>query len=161
MISSFIKQYYPELPVLPREIILPVHIGDEELLEEFLDSINASNAEGKSDIMHKTRITVPERGEKKALLKMASEDSVKLAGTLDEKAEREVERREALKKEIAGLIEYASTITGSAPLLIPADDDREYRVEAYDISNFNGLDTVGGMVVYEGRKPIKNDYMKF
>ena len=111
--------------------------------------------------MHKTRIAVPERGEKKALLRLALDDSIKLAGTLDEKADREAERREALKKEIAGLIEYASHISGGAPLLIAEDDDREYRVEAYDISNFNGLDTVGGMVVYEGRKPVKNDYRKF
>ena len=161
MLSSFIKQYYPELSILPREIILPMHIEDEELLEDFLDSINASNAEGKTDVMHRTRIIVPERGEKKAVLKMAMEDSVKLAGTLDEKAEREAERREALKAAIAGLIEYASSISRSAPLLIPEDDDREYRVEAYDISNFNGLDTVGGMVVYEGRKPVRNDYRKF
>ena len=161
MLSSFIKQYYPELSILPREIILPMHIEDEELLEDFLDSINASNAEGKTDVMHRTRIIVPERGEKKAVLRMAMEDSVKLAGTLDEKAEREAERREALKAAIAGLIEYASSISGSAPLLIPEDDDREYRVEAYDISNFNGLDTVGGMVVYEGRKPVRNDYRKF
>ena len=161
MISSFIKQYYPELSILPREIILPVHIEDEALLEEFLDNINAANAEGRTDVMHKTRFIVPERGEKRAVLKMAMEDAVKLAGTLDEKAEREAERRDALKKEIAGLIEYASSISGNAPLLIPEDDDREYRIEAYDISNFNGLDTVGGMVVYEGRKPVKNDYRKF
>ena len=161
MISSFIKQYYPELSILPREIILPVHIEDEALLEEYLDNINAANAEGRTDVMHKTHFIVPERGEKRAVLKMAMEDAVKLAGTLDEKAEREAERRDALKKEIAGLLEYASSISGNAPLLIPEDDDREYRVEAYDISNFNGLDTVGGMVVYEGRKPVKNDYRKF
>lgn len=161
MIASFIKQYYPELSILPREIILPVHIEDEALLEEFLDNINAANAEGRTDVMHKTHFIVPERGEKRAVLKMAMEDAVKLAGTLDEKAEREAERRDALRKEIAGLIEYASSISGNAPLLIPEDDDREYRVEAYDISNFNGLDTVGGMVVYEGRKPVKNDYRKF
>ena len=161
MLTSFIKQHYPGLPVLPREIILPVHIEDEALLEEFLDRVNSDNAESRSDVMHKTRIIVPERGEKKALLKMASEDAVKLAGTLDEKAEREAERREALKKEIAGLIEYASSISGSAPLLISEDDDREYRIEAYDISNFNGLDTVGAMVVYEGRKAVKSDYRKF
>ena len=161
MIASFVKQYYPELSILPREIILPIHIEDEALLEEFLDNINASNAEGRTDVMHKTHFIVPERGEKRAVLKMAMDDSVKLAGTLDEKAEREAERRDALKKEIAGLIEYASSISGNAPLLIPEDDDREYRVEAYDISNFNGLDTVGGMVVYEGRKPVKNDYRKF
>ena len=161
MITSFIKQYYPELSILPREIILPVHIEDEALLEEFLDNINAANAEGRTDVMHKTHFVVPERGEKKAVLKMAMDDAVKLAGTLDEKAEREAERRDALKKEIAGLIEYASSISGNAPLLIPEDDDREYRVEAYDISNFNGLDTVGAMVVYEGRKPVRSDYRKF
>ena len=161
MLSSFIKQYYPELTVLPREIILPVHIEDEELLEELLNSVNAENAEAKTDVMHKTRLIVPERGEKRAVLKMALDDSIKLAGTLDEKAEREAERKDALRKAIAGLIEYASSISGNAPLLIPEDDDREYRVEAYDISNFNGLDTVGGMVVYEGRKPVKNDYRKF
>ena len=161
VLSSFIKQHYPELAALPREILLPFHIEDEELLEGFLESINAGNAEAGSDVMHKTRIAVPERGEKKALLRLALDDSIKLAGTLDEKADREAERREALKKEIAGLIEYASQISGSAPLLIAEDDDREYRVEAYDISNFNGLDTVGGMVVYEGRKPVKNDYRKF
>ena len=161
MILSFIKLYYPELSMLPREIILPYHIEDEELIEEFLNTINASNAESKSDVMHKTKMIVPERGEKKAVLKLAMDDSIKLAGTLDEKADREAERRDALKKEIAALIEYASSISGSASLLIPEDDDREYRVEAYDISNFNGLDTVGGMVVYEGRKPVKSDYRKF
>jgi len=161
MLSSFIKQYYPELSALPREILLPAHIEDEDLLEEFLDSINASNAGERSDVMHRTRLAVPERGEKKALLRMAQDDSVKLAGTLDEKAEREAERKDALKKEIAALIEYASSINGNAPLLIADDDEREYRIEAYDISNFNGLDTVGGMVVYEGRKPVKNDYRKF
>ena len=161
MLASFITQYYPELSVLPRELILPRHIEDEELLEEFLDSVNAGNAEAKSDVMHKTRIVVPERGEKRALLKMSQDDAIKLAGTLDEKAEREEERRDALKKEIAALIEYASSISGNAPLLIADDDDREYRIEAYDISNFNGLDTVGGMVVYEGRKPVRNDYRKF
>lgn len=161
MISSFIKLYYPDLSILPREIILPWHIEDEALLEEFLDSINTVNAEAKTDVMHKTHFIVPERGDKRAVLRMAMEDSVKLAATLDEKAEREAERRDALKKEIAALIEYAASISGNAPLLIPEDDDREYRVEAYDISNFNGLDTVGGMVVYEGRKPVKNDYRKF
>jgi excinuclease ABC subunit C len=161
MLKSFITQYYPEVSVLPREIILPRHIDDEELLEEFLDNVNAGNAEARSDVMHKTHIVVPERGEKRAILKMAQDDAIKLAGTLDEKAEREKERKDALKKEIAGLIEYASSISGSAPLLIAEDDDREYRIEAYDISNFNGLDTVGGMVVYEGRKPVRSDYRKF
>ena len=161
ILSSFIKQHYPELAILPREIVLPVHIEDEALLEGFLDTINNANAEGKTDISHKTRIIVPERGEKRALLRMASEDSVELVKSLDERAERERERKDALRNEIAALITYASEINGQEPMLIPEDDDREYRIEAYDISNFNGLDTVAGMVVYEGRSPVRNDYRKF
>ena len=161
VLGSFIKQYYPELTVLPREILLPVHIEDESLLEEFLDAVNSSNAEDRSDTAHRTKIIVPERGEKKALVRMASEDSIELAKSLDERAEREKERKDALREEISRIIEYACEIGGQAPVLIPDDDDREYRVEAYDISNFNGLDTVGAMVVYEGRKPVKSDYRKF
>ena len=161
VLGSFIKQYYPELTVLPREILLPVHIEDESLLEEFLDAVNTSNAEEHSDTAHRTRIIVPERGEKKALIRMASEDSLELAKSLDDRAEREKERKNALREEISRIIEYASEISGQAPVLIPDEDDREYRVEAYDISNFNGLDTVGAMVVYEGRKPVKPDYRKF
>ena len=161
VLSSFIKQYYPSMSVLPREIILPVHIEDEALIEGFLNTVNASNAEGKSDVMHKTRIVIPERGDKKALLKMASEDSIELSRSLDERAEREQERKDALRNEISAVIEYACMINGQAPLLIPEGDDREYRIEAYDISNFNGLDTVGAMVVYEGRKPVRSDYRKF
>ena len=161
ILSSFIKQYYPSLAVLPREIILPLHIEDESLIGEFLNTVNTSNAEVKSDVMHKTRIVIPERGEKKALLKMATEDSIELSKSLDERAEREQERKDALRNEISAVIEYASMINGQAPVLIPEGDDREYRIEAYDISNFNGLDTVGAMVVYEGRKPVRSDYRKF
>ena len=161
ILSSFITQYYPSMSMLPREIILPLHIEDEALIEEFLNTVNSSNAEDKSDVMHKTRIVIPERGDKKALLRMASEDSVELSKSLDERAEREQERKDALRNEISAVIEYASMINGQAPVLIPEGDDREYRIEAYDISNFNGLDTVGAMVVYEGRKPVRSDYRKF
>ena len=161
MLASFIKQYYTELPVLPKEILIPMHIDDEDLIAEMLNAVNAANAESGSDSMHKTKISVPERGEKKAIIKMAAADSIELAGSLDEKAEREAERRDALRKEVSAIIEYASAISGNAPLLIADGDDREYRIEAYDISNFNGLDTVGAMVVFEGRKAVKNDYRKF
>ena len=161
VLLSFIKQYYPGLSILPREIILPIHIEDEELIEGFLNTVNEQNAESKSDVMHKTRIIIPERGDKKALLRMASEDSVQLSKSLDERAEREQERKDNLRNELSAIIEYASEINGQAPVLIPEGDDREYRIEAYDISNFNGLDTVGAMVVYGGRKPIRSDYRKF
>ncbi len=161
VLGSFIKQYYPLQTILPREILLPMHIEDEELLEEFLDTVNSANAEERSDTAHRTRILVPERGEKKALVRMASEDSVELSKSLDDRAQREQEKKDALRNELSAVIEYASEISGQAPVLIPEDDDREYRIEAYDISNFNGLDTVGAMVVYEGKKPVRSDYRKF
>ena len=149
LLATFIKQFYTEQAELPREILLPLHIEDEEILEELLSGT------------HKCRLHTPERGEKRALVKLASDDSIELAKSLDERAEREEERRAALRNELSGIIEYASEINGSIPLVIPEGEDREYRVEAYDISNLNGLDTVGAMVVYEGKKPIRKDYRKF
>ena len=160
LVAAFVKQYYTGSSKLPREIMLTSHIEDEMLLMELLDSINADNAESGSDIMHKTRLVVPERGEKKALLNMAIADSIELAKTLDERAERDREKKIALKEKMAGLIKRCCELNGSEPML-NEDDDREYRVEAYDISNFNGLDTVGAMVVYEGKNAIRNDYRKF
>ena len=161
LLLSFIKLHYTGMSALPREIILPHHIEDEQLLEELLNNVNAENAELGNDVMHKTRITVPERGDKRALLKMATDDSIELAKSLDERAEREVERRDALRNDLTEVIEYAAKIGGYIPMTIAEDEDREYRVEAYDISNYNGLDTVGAMVVYEGRKPVRSDYRKF
>ena len=161
LLASFIKMHYTTLSALPREIILPIAIDDEILIEEMLNQVNSENAESKSDVMHKTRLIVPERGDKKALLKMAQADSVELAKSLDNRAELERERKDALRNQLSEIIEYASKINGSIPMVIPEGDDREYRIEAYDISNYNGLDTVGAMVVYEGRKAIRSDYRKF
>ena len=161
LLSSFIKLHYTSMSALPREILLPKHIEDEILIEEYLNKLNSENAESKSDIMHKSKLIVPERGEKRALLKMAEVDSVELAKSLDERAEREQDKKDALRDAITKVIEYASEINGNIPMVIPEGDDREYRIEAYDISNLNGLDTVGAMVVYEGRRAIKSDYRKF
>lgn len=161
LLANFIKLHYTALPMLPREIILPWHVDDEHLLEELLDKVNSENAEAKSDVMHKTKLAVPERGDKRALLKMAMDDSVVLAKSMDERAELEQERKNELKKSLSEVIEYAAETDGHIPMTISEDDEREYRVEAYDISNFNGLDTVGAMVVYEGRKAVRSDYRKF
>ncbi len=161
LVAAFLKQYYTRNSKLPKEIMLSSHIEDEMLLMELLDSVNADNAEDGSDIMHKTKLVVPERGEKKAVLDMAMADSVELAKTLDERAERDREKKLLLKEKIAELIIKCAELDGTVPALIAADDNREYRVEAYDISNFNGLDTVGAMVVYEGKTAIRSDYRKF
>ena len=161
MISAFIKQYYTGSAKLPKEILLTEHIDEEDLIIGLLDNTNEENAKAKSDTMHRTKILVPERGEKKAILDLAINDSLQVVKGLDERAERDAEKKDRLRDEITRLIKKAAQIEGSIPYIIEDGDDREYRVEAYDISNMNGLDTVGAMVVYEGAKPIRNDYRKF
>lgn len=145
VLAGFIKLHYTNAEAKPKEVVIPMHLEEENLLEELCG----------------TKMIVPERGEKRALLKMAKDDSIVLAKSLDERAEREQERVNALRSTLTEIIEYASKINGQVPMTIPEGDDREYRIEAYDISNYNGLDTVGAMVVYEGRKAIRKDYRKF
>lgn len=161
LVTAFLKQYYTLSSKLPKEIILSSHIEDEMLLMELFNSVNADNAEKGSDIMHKTKLVVPERGERKAVLDMAMADSIELAKSLDERAERDREKMLLLKEKISKIITKCAELDGTIPALIGEDDNREYRVEAYDISNLNGLDTVGAMVVYEGKTAIRKDYRKF
>lgn len=161
IVSSYIKQHYTMSTNLPKEILLTRHIEDEDLIEELLTRVNRENAVQKSDVFHKTKILVPERGEKKALVNMAVTDSIELSKSIDQRLERENEKKNALKDRLTAVIERCCTLNGSVPAILTEDDDREYRIEAYDISNLNGLDTVGAMVVYEGRKAIRSDYRKF
>lgn len=161
MVSAFIKQYYTGSARLPKEILLTEHIEEESLIIALLDNTNEENAKAKSDTLHRTKIIVPERGEKKAILDLAINDSLQVVKGLDERAERDAEKKDNLRDEITRLIKKAAQIEGSIPYIIEDGEEREYRVEAYDISNMNGLDTVGAMVVYEGAKPIRSDYRKF
>ncbi len=161
LLTAFLEQYYLSVTRVPKEVIIPCHLEEEELLEELLNHIDSLNAEAGNDISHKTKLYVPERGEKKAILDMTLSDSLELEKSLDERALREQERRSELRKRITSLIVRAAEVDHTVPRIIPENEDREYRVEAYDISNMNGLDTVGAMVVYEGKKPIRNDYRKF
>lgn len=161
LLSAFLKQYYLSTSRIPKEVMVPVHPEEEELISELLNHIDEMNAKAGTDVPHKTRLYIPERGEKKAILDMTLADSVELARSLDERASRDEERKRNLRKKISELIRRAAEIDGSIPRLLEEDDEEEYRVEAYDISNMNGLDTVGAMVVYEGSRPVRNDYRKF
>lgn len=161
LISAFLKQYYLSTSRIPKEVIVPVHPEEEDLISELLNHIDEMNAKAGTDVPHKTRLYIPERGEKKAILDMTLADSVELARSLDERADRDEERKKNLRQKISQLIRRAAEIDGTIPRLLEEDDEEEYRVEAYDISNMNGLDTVGAMVVYEGSRPVRNDYRKF
>lgn len=161
LLSAFLKQYYLSTSRIPKEVIVPVHPEEEDLISELLNHIDEMNAKAGTDVPHKTRLYIPERGEKKAILDMTLADSVELTRSLDERANRDEERKKNLRQKISELIRRAAEIDGVIPRLLEEDDEEEYRVEAYDISNMNGLDTVGAMVVYEGSRPVRNDYRKF
>lgn len=161
LLSAFLKQYYLSTSRIPKEVIVPVHPEEEDLISELLNHIDEMNAKAGTDVPHKTRLYIPERGEKKAILDMTLADSVELARSLDERANRDEERKKNLRQKISELIRRSAEIDGAIPRLLEEDDEEEYRVEAYDISNMNGLDTVGAMVVYEGSRPVRNDYRKF
>lgn len=161
LLSAFLKQYYLSTSRIPKEVIVPVHPEEEDLISELLNHIDEMNAKAGTDVPHKTRLYIPERGEKKAILDMTLADSVELARSLDERANRDEERKKNLRQKISELIRRSAEIDGAIPRLLEEDDEEEYRVEAYDISNMNGLDAVGAMVVYEGSRPVRNDYRKF
>lgn len=161
MVSAFVTQHYAPALTLPEEILVEEKLKDEKLLTEFLNDVNLKNHNMNYDSLHKTKFLVPERGEKKALVEMARADTFELQSSLDARAERAEERKIRLKDKITTIIEKACELNGTVPCTIDSEDEREYRIEAYDVSNMNGIDTVSAMVVYEGIKPIRKDYRKF
>jgi len=95
------------------------------------------------------KITVPKRGDKKALLELAKRDVVEMMKTLDEKAVQLREKNAAIRASLENFIGAAR------------QPGKDWRVEAYDISNTNGVDSVGAMVVFEGNTPMRKDYRRF
>lgn len=144
VLAAFLNQHYSDNPNIPKEILVSVMPRDGELLGRVL-SDNAG---------HSVKIIKPERGEKKALLELAIKDAGELAVTIDARAKAERQRKEALGEEIWSVLKRMGMAQG-------AYDGREFRAEAYDISNTNGVDTVGAMVVYKGLKPDRSSYRKF
>jgi len=142
--SEFIKQYYSKWADVPPEILVEKLPADCSLLEDFLSRGG-----------RRVRICVPKRGEKAAMLKLCRSDRSVMAETIDEKAASAREKRSALQREIAGVLADA----GSARS--PRSGTGEFRAESYDISNTNGVDSVGAMVVFEGTRRIRKDYRRF
>lgn len=144
IITAFIKQHYSQGITIPKEIILEKELEESELLQEFL-----SQTAG-----HQVKLLAPKKGEKRALLELAKKDVVEMVKTVDLRAETRRERRENLGSQLHAILEDMGYETGTYR-------GEDYRVEAYDISNTNGVDTVGAMVVYEGLKPDKKSYRRF
>lgn len=149
LVSEFIKQHYSENPNIPYEILVEQELPENGLLEEFLTAVAG----------RQTKITVPQRGDKRDLLKLAQKDSIEMLKTIDQ---RENSRREREKTVSEGIGQLITAVTGRVePLAGEIGKIKKYRVEAYDISNTNGIDSVGAMVVFEGLKPNKKEYRRF
>lgn len=135
ILEDFIKQFYAGTPFIPRELMLQYEIGDMELIEKWLTQRRGG----------RVYVRVPKVGAKEKLVELAAQNA-KLVLTQDkEKLKREEGRTIGAVKEIAGLLGL----------------EHIDRMEAFDISNINGFENVGSMVVYEKGKPKRSDYRKF
>ena len=135
ILEHFVKQFYAGTPYIPAELMLQYEIADRELIEKWLTQRRGQ----------KVNVVVPKIGSKEKLVELAAQNA-KLILTKDrEKLKREEGRTIGAVKEIAVLLGMKSID----------------RMEAYDISNINGFENVGSMVVYEKGKPKRSDYRKF
>lgn len=137
LVGEFIKQYYSTFAQPASEIVLSKPLREAELIEQYLEN----TGEGR-----KVKIFVPQKGEKKALLDLAKRDVVELSKTLAIKAETAREKEESLREAMEAILGIRK---------------EAYRIESYDISNTNGVDTVGAMVVFRNFKPVRKDYRRF
>ena len=135
ILSSFLKQFYAGTPFIPREIMLQEEVEDQELIAKWLES-----RKGK-----KVRISVPKKGTKEKLVEMAYHNAKLVLRQDKERNKREEGRTIGAVKEIEELLGLSGI----------------QRMEAYDISNISGFQSVGSMVVYEKGKPKRSDYRKF
>lgn len=135
ILRDFVKQFYSGTPFIPKEIMLPEEIEDMEILEEWL-----KNKRGK-----KVWIKVPQKGMKEKLVELATKNAQLVLSQDKERIKREEGRTIGAVKEIERLLGM----------------DNLNRMEAFDISNINGFETVGSMIVYEKGKPKRSDYRKF
>lgn len=141
MVGEFIKQYYSQWAIVPPEILVEELPPENELLEEFLSQ------KGRKVIIH-----VPLKGDKRNLLKLTQSDRIEMVKTLDQKARLSEEKEMTVRGEVEAVIR----MSGHEP-----SSKKTFRVESYDISNTNGVDSVGAMVVFDGLRRIRKDYRRF
>lgn len=135
VLATFLKQFYAGTPFIPREVILQEEIEETDLIEQWL-----AQKRGQ-----KVYIRVPKKGTKEKLVELAAQNAGMVLSQDKEKIKREEGRTIGALKEIGHLLEL----------------EQIKRVEAYDISNISGFESVGSMVVYEKGKPKRSDYRKF
>ena len=135
IISSFLKQFYAGTPFIPKEIMIQEEIEDSEVISQWLEKRKG----------RKVHIRIPTKGTKEKLVELAQRNAELVLSQDKERIKREEGRTIGAVKEIA------------LKLGLPGME----RIEAYDISNISGFQSVGSMIVYEKGKPKRSDYRKF
>ena len=135
VLSSFLKQFYAGTPFIPAEIMMQTEIEDGEIIEDWLTARRKQ----------RVHIRVPKKGTKEKLVELAKENAWMVLSKDRERIKREEGRTSGAVKEIEDWLGLKDIV----------------RMEAYDISNISGFESVGSMVVYEKGKPKRSDYRKF
>lgn len=135
ILTSFLKQYYAGTPFIPKEIMLQSAIDESGVIAQWLTEKRGQ----------KVYIRVPKKGMKEKLVDLAQKNARMVLNQDKERLKREEGRTIGAMKEIAKILDLPGVS----------------RVEAYDISNTNGFESVGSMIVYEKGKPCRSDYRKF
>lgn len=135
ILENFIKQFYAGTPFIPRELMIQYKIADQELIEKWLTERKGA----------RVYIRVPKTGSKEKLVELAAQNAKHILEQDRERLKREEGRTIGAVKEIAGILGLGHV----------------ERMEAFDISNINGFENVGSMIVFEKGKPKPSDYRKF
>ena len=135
LLEYFLKDYYTGTPFIPREIYVQLELEKAELLEKWLTDKKGA----------RVYIRTPKRGDKTKLVELAEKNAKMILDQDKEKIKKEEGRTIGAMKEIADLLN------------LPGAN----RMEAFDISNISGYQSVGSMVVFEKGKPKRSDYRKF
>lgn len=135
ILENFVKQFYAGTPFIPRELMLQCEIGDRALIEKWLTERRGS----------RVYVRIPKIGAKEKLVELAAQNARHILEQDRERLKREEGRTIGAAKEIAAILGM----------------ERIDRMEAFDISNINGFENVGSMVVFEKGKSKPSDYRKF
>ena len=138
ILTAFITQFYSEHAFIPKELVLEndINIDDKNTIINWLSDLRGS----------RVSIIIPKKGNKHKLIKLAKENASITLESFGEKIKRDNQRTIGATKEIQKALDILTPLS---------------RIEAYDISNIQGYESVGSMIVFEDGKPKRNDYRKF
>lgn len=136
ILGSFVKQFYSQQEYIPKELIIEYEIEDNFILEEWLSSKKGQ----------KVWIKVPQKGEKKSLIEMVSKNAEEYLVKFSDLNKRKYEKSLGALEELKQILSLEST---------------PKRIESFDISNIQGVDSIGSMVVYTNGKKDKKEYRRY